>query len=96
MKCKKCTGTVWLETERPTARHYDLVCINCGWRIMVDTSRNPFGKWLRKTVLKKDNSGLFWVNREHIGRRTLLERDGKDWRIVFEHNISDGRETVEA
>lgn len=96
MHCKKCTGNVWVETERNTARYYDMVCIQCGWRIMVDTWKNPFGKWIRKKVLYRETSTFFWVDRPHIGRRTLLERNGEDWRIVFEHNISDGRKAVEA
>lgn len=96
MHCKRCDGTIWVETERDTGRYYDLVCIACGRRKHVDTWKNPFGKWLRRNKLYSQTSALFWVERPHIGRRTLLERNGEEWRIVFEHNISDGRETVQA
>lgn len=85
-----------MEPERNTTRYYDLVCVQCGWRKMVDTFKNPFGKLLRKKVLFNEVTTYFWVDRPHIGRRTLLERSGEDWRIVFEYNIPDGRKAVEA
>jgi hypothetical protein len=85
-----------VETERPDDKHYDVVCINCGWRKVVDTFTNPFGQWLRKQVLYKDSGIIYIIDRPHIGRRTVLEQKGKRWRIVREYNISDGRKAVEA
>lgn len=84
MHCKKCKGRVWVETDRPSSRFYDLVCINCGKRSLVDTRKGKFGAWLRESVLGPTNTTYFWVDRPHVNRRTLIARRGEEWRIVGE------------
>lgn len=90
MKCIKCTGRMWVEIDRIDKRHYDVVCVNCGKRVMVDTSNDPFGELLRRVVLAKSQTVYFLYDRPHINRRTVLARRGEEWRIVREQDFHYG------
>lgn len=96
MYCLRCKGAVWLEVEYPLWRYYDLTCLKCGRRKVLDTHNDTLGKRLREMVLNDIGVTYFWVERPHVGKRTLLARRGKDWKVVGERktNIHNEQEAV--
>ena len=46
LKCKKCSGRVFIDRVFSQKSHIELFCILCGKRWMLDKERTVLGRWL--------------------------------------------------
>jgi hypothetical protein len=51
MKCKKCTGRVFVDRVYSQALRVELFCIMCGKRWMIKKDTNKFAQWIAKREL---------------------------------------------
>ena len=63
MKCKRCSGRVFIDRVFTSETRSELFCLMCGKRWMVRNDKNGFAQWLykREKEMAKINAGTTFI-----------------------------------
>ncbi len=48
MRCKRCSGRVFIDRVFSQKMHVELFCIRCGKRWMFDKEKTALGRWIHQ------------------------------------------------